>query len=280
MVGGRTGRGSRRRTSAASVVVPFPRDVAGDRLELVRLVPSGRTLLLAFGVLTAVLAAYWGALATSVFAVRSVEVQGAPAEVARQVEAAAADAVGRSLLSVDPGEIEDAVRALPTVAGVSVDRSFPHTLRVKVAPERPVAVARKAREAWLVAGSGKVIRAIELGTERRYPRVWLTREVTPRPGRHLPAEMLPTTRALAAVGETGLRRRVKSVRLARGSLVVVLRRGPELRLGDPVDVALKLTVAGRVLPLVDAATAYLDVSVPERPVAGTTHLDSQVEVES
>ncbi len=37
-----------------------------------------------------------------------------------------------------------------------------------------------------------------------------------------------------------------------------------------------LKVSSRVIPLLDADAAYLDVSVPERPVAGT--LDSQVEV--
>ncbi len=52
----------------------------------------------------------------------------------------------------------------------------------------------------------------------------------------------------------------------------------QVRLGDPVDVPLKLAVAARVLPLLQDGTAYLDVSVPERPVAGTT-LYSQVEVE-
>ena len=33
---------------------------------------------------------------------------------------------------------------------------------------------------------------------------------------------------------------------------------------------LKLTVAARVLPLLEDGTVYLDVSVPERPVASAT----------
>ena len=60
-------------------------------------------------------------------------------------------------------------------------------------------------------------------------------------------------------------------------LTLRLRSGLEMRLGEPVDVALKLAVAARVIPLLDADTTYLDVAVPERPVAGT--LNSQVEVE-
>ena len=42
---------------------------------------------------------------------------------------------------------------------------------------------------------------------------------------------------------------------------------------------MKLAVAARVLPLLPPGSAYLDVSVPDRPVAGSS-LDSQVEVES
>jgi cell division protein FtsQ len=268
MVGGRALRGSRRRERAASVVVPFPRGPAGARQGLAGLVPSGRSLLVAFATVVGVLLAYWGALSTSVFAVDRIDVQGASGPVAKTVRAATEDLVGRSLLSVDAGEVEDAVRALPSIAGVSVDRAFPHTLVVKVAPEKPVAVARSGRSAWLVAASGKVVREIELGTERGYPRIWLTRDVVVQTGRSLPAEASAATRALAAVRDVALRRRVKSVWLTGSELTLVMQRGPELRLGDTSDIGLKLAVAASVLPLVDSSATYVDVSVPERPVAG------------
>ena len=49
----------------------------------------------------------------------------------------------------------------------------------------------------------------------------------------------------------------------------MLRRGTELRLGRATEVGLKLTVAAQVLRLVDgSSTSYVDVSVPQRPVAG------------
>jgi cell division protein FtsQ len=268
MAGGRTERRSRRRTHAASVVVPFPRSAAGDRLDLARLVPSGRSLLIGIAILAGVLAAYWGAQSSSVFAIERVEVRGdAPPSVARQVEAATSDLIGASLLTVDPGEVEAMVRALPTIAGVSIDRAFPHTLVVKVAAERPVAVARHARTAWLVTGAGRVIREIELGTERIFPRIWLPRNADVAAGRSLSGDAVPAARAVAAVQAVGLRRRVKAVRMAGDELTVVLRSGPEIRLGEAKDVHLKLAVAARVFPALDGGTAYLDVSVPERPVA-------------
>jgi len=267
--GGRIEQGSRRRARAVNVVVPFPRREAGGRLDLARLVPSGRSLLVSFALVVAVFGAYWSARATSVFAVRDVDVQGAPREVTREVEAAAEDTLGVSLLTIDAGAIEDTVRALPSVAGVSVDRAFPHTLVVRVAAERAVAVARRGHTSWLVTASGRVIREIETGTQRGLPRLWLTRDVPVRVGGTLPSSSAAGTRVLGAVRDVRLPRRVKAVRWAGGQLTLVLQRGPEIRLGGTSDLLLKLSVAARIFSLLDDGTVYVDVSVPERPVAST-----------
>ena len=268
MAGGRTERGSRRHARAASVVVPFPHGAPGDRLYLARLVPSGRSLLAAFAIVAGIVAAYWGAFASGVFAVERVEVLGAPAEVAREVLAATDDVRGRSLVAVDADDVEGVVRALPSVAGVSIDRAFPNTLVVRIAPERAVAVARRGHSSWLVTGAGKVIREIETGTELAFPRLWLTRGVAVRVGGTLPASYTPATKALAAAHDEKLPRRVKAVRATGGELTLVLRRGPEIRLGAATDLGLKVAVATAVFRLVDRSTGYIDVSVPERPVAG------------
>jgi hypothetical protein len=53
----------------------------------------------------------------------------------------------------------------------------------------------------------------------------------------------------------------------------VLRSGLEVRLGDLRELRLKLAIARRILARGDPG-AYLDVSLPERPVAGP---DPQVE---
>ena len=268
MAGGRTERGSRRRVHAASVVVPFPRSPSGARLDLARVVPSGRSLLAGIAIVAIVLLGYWGARASSVFAVDQVDVSGdAPQYVLKQVRRATSDFVGVSLLTIDPSEVEGTVRALPAVAGVSVDRAFPHTLVIRVAAERPVAVARQGRTAWLVTGSGRVIAKIERGKRREFPRIWLPREVDVAAGASLPGEFLAAARAVSAVSAVGLRKRVRAVRLAGDELTVVLRDGMEIRLGSAKDVHLKLVVAARVFPSLADGTVYVDVSVPERPVA-------------
>ena len=270
MVGGRSERGPRRQAAAASrsVVVPFPRGAAGARLDLVRFVPSGRSLLVTLGFLVAVGLAYWLAYTTPLFAVREVVVRGAPPALQREVTRVTQGLVGRSLVSIDAGEVEGTLRALPAVAGASVDRAFPNTLVIKIAPERPVAVVRSGTSAWLATGDGKVIREIPVGTERGMPRLWLRRGATIRAGGQIPAGLVPATRALAAAHAAGLGGRVKGVRTAGEELTLVLRQGTEIRLGRDADVGMKLVIARRVLALVDRATSYVDVSVPQRPVAG------------
>jgi hypothetical protein len=60
---------------------------------------------------------------------------------------------------------------------------------------------------------------------------------------------------------------------------MVLRDRFEVRLGDAANLAVKVEVARRVLAELRASgstATYVDVAVPERPVAGAT-LYSQVE---
>jgi cell division protein FtsQ len=234
----------------------------------VRFVPSGRSLVVSLALLLAVGAAYVVAYFTPVFAVERVEISGGSPQLTREVRAATAALVGDSLVGIDAEEVEGILRTLPAVAGVSVDRAFPNALVVKVAPERTVAVVRRGRTSWEVTGAGKVVRQIETGTQRHFPRLWLAKGATIRRGGVVPPGFVPATRALAAAHAVGLGSRVKGIRPVGDELTLVLRSGTEVRLGRATEVGLKLTVASRVLRLVDAATAYVDVSVPQRPVAG------------
>jgi hypothetical protein len=65
---------------------------------------------------------------------------------------------------------------------------------------------------------------------------------------------------------------VDTARVEEGAVFFDLAGGGELRLAGPRQLALKLVVATRVLKALTAYEradlAYLDVSVPGRPVAG------------
>ncbi len=116
---------SRPRARAASAVVPFPRSASGDRLELARIVPSGRSLLTGFLILLTAVGLYAAARTTSAFAVEQIAVEGAPPDVAAQVRKALAPALGESLLEVDLASLAHRAESIPMVAGASLRPRVP-----------------------------------------------------------------------------------------------------------------------------------------------------------
>jgi cell division protein FtsQ len=230
-------------------------------------------LLLTVGMLGLLAAFYFAARETSVFAVRTIGIQGAPPDVAESVRAALEPVVGESLVALDASAVEDRLEAIPSVQAAAVDRDFPTTLNVHIRPARAIAVVRQAEAAWLVAATGRIIRQVNPGASSELPRVWLSPQLDPpRPGATLVAdEGGAAVAALAAVpGEFPV-----TVRTARGTpddLVLRLGFGTELRLGPAADLRLKLRVAATVLASLSRsqreALSYLDVSMPTRPVGG------------
>lgn len=269
-----------RREHAQSVVVPFPRETSSESGDIGRLLPSGRSLLVGFAILGGVLLALVVARETPLFGVRAIEVTGAPPGVQRQVERTLASRRGDSLVGLDLDAATSDVVALPTVAGVSFDRAYPSTLRVTVLPERPVAVVRQGAAAFVVSERGRVVARVPRSKRPELARIWVARDVPLAPGAIVDGELLTAVGAVAPLAGVRFPGRVASVVTEEDQLTLRLRTGLELRLGEPTHVDLKLAVAGRVLPLLPAGSGYLDLSVPDRPVAGPATLDSQVEVEA
>jgi hypothetical protein len=234
-----------------------------------RALPSGRALLLGFALLAAGALAYAGARETSLFALKSIQISGAPPHVAAHVRTALEPLAGRSLLAVNRGEIERRLAGLSDVAGVSFDRDFPHTLRVFVSPAHSIAVLRRGASAWIVSSDGRVVRTAGLLGAPKLPRIWIPRTAAVDIGMPVgDADAARAVQALAIARGAGFGTRVAVVRSTDRELTFVLAAGPELRFGDSASMPLKLAVVKRVLPLVQATSAYLDVTVPARPIAG------------
>jgi cell division septal protein FtsQ len=249
-------------------VIPLQAGVG--RVGLVRLLPSGRSLLVGFAIVLGAVGLYAVARVTPMFALNRIEVEGAPPAVAARVKAALGPLDGTSLLALNSAEVDRRLGALTVVASASYDREFPHTLRVVVQPEHPVALVRHGADAWVVAASGRVIAAAEPHASISLPRVWIASD-GPRVGDALRDRFgVRAVRALALARKAHLEGRVRTVRAADHELTFLLASGLELRLGDLRAVRLKLAVASRILPglLAQGGYAYLDVSVPERSVAG------------
>jgi cell division protein FtsQ len=257
------------RPRARSAVVPLP---AESGVPILRALPSGRSLSIGFALVAAAVGLYALARFSPMFALQRIEVEGGPPSVAAHVRAALTPLEGTSLLALDGAAVQRALAPLTDVSTAHYDRAFPHTLRIVVHPERPVAIARRGADAWLVSADARVIASTPLGTHRDLPRVWLSASVDPQPGATLgDGAALRAVRALARAERAHFRGRILFVRLREHDLTFVLASGFELRLGDVRAIRLKLAVAAQIVPqlLQSGGYAYLDVSVPRRPVAGT-----------
>ena len=253
-----------------TAVLPLPNGPVTLGFPLARILPSGRSLLVGFALIGLVVGGYAAARGTSMFAVRQIEVTGARPSVVERVESALAPIDGTSLLSLEAATIDRRLRALPDVSLVSYDRAFPHTAKIVVSAERPVAVLRKGAQAWIVTERGRVLQQLDDPSGWSLPRIWIADAAVPGGGDLLDAdEGLAPARLLGRVlsADKPFFERVAEARAVEGEHLVVLRTGTEVRLGPADDLPLQLAVARRVLDVVGPEAHYVDVSVPERAVA-------------
>ena len=214
------------------------------------------------------------------FGVDRITVSGAGRDIGAVVDAEARTVVGdHSLLAVDPSAMATALATLPVVRRVSVDRAFPHELRIRVVPEVPAAVVDSPDGRIVLAASGRVIGDL-VGFER-LPLLEASAVSIPAAGGTI-REGVVDQLALAAalVDQRGLR--VTSIGDGDGGLVARLRDDAVVRFGGADDLDRKLQIATAILRArsndptrpADEKLRYLDVSVPDHPVARTTTPDA------
>lgn len=251
------------RTGAAVAVLPAPK----RRIELRRLLPSGRATAITLAVVALAAGVYLVARETSVFAVDTIDVRGAPPSIAGQVRAALADFKGGSLVTLDGRAVVRRLDGLPVVADARYDRDFPHTLRVFIEPERPVAVVRRGSDSWLVSARGRVISGLAQGDQSDLPRIWVKGTVSVSPGGMLSGDPARAVLAASPLARSPLRGHVVTVRVTPDQVVFVLRSGLQLDLGNTHNLPLKLMVGAQIAHSARHATGYVDLTVPDRPVS-------------
>jgi cell division protein FtsQ len=217
------------------------------------------------------LVAFFVARDTSVFAVRTIDVHTGSPRVKSEIAKALAPEVGRSLLRIDEGALTRRLEALPDVLSAQLQRSFPNTLEVTVHAERAVLLVRRGATSWVVSARGRVMRKVGDPRRSRLPRLWLPKSVQLATGETLPLDRgRMAAAAVAPIASRAYPGGVRTVVSGNEALTLVLGEGTELRLGDLGDLRLKLAIARKILRLAaangDTSPAYVDVSVPERPV--------------
>jgi hypothetical protein len=146
-----------------------------------------------------------------------------------------------------------------------------HTAKIVISAEQPVAVLREGTQSWIVTERGRVLEKLDDPTRSELPRVWVAGATVPSAGDLLTAEeaRLPTL-VLGGVlsANPALFEQLREARETEDGVLLVLRSGTEIRLGDAAELGLQLAVAQRVLQAAGPDAAYVDVSVPERAVVG------------
>ena len=265
----------RARVRAASVVVPFARPRTGGRLgQLSSFPPAARSL--AFAVLAG----------RSPRGSSRARPRSSPCARAPGHRHSARDCSAGPHGVAERARYEPSCSSTPRVPSAGPRRShglvcharpgLPACARVVVVPEQAVAVVRRGDDSWLVSARGRVMGRIERGTRRHCRASGSGATSESRWVRHSAAIWRQRSRPSARWPPCGSHawRRCAQGRQYAGAALGLL-----LRLGEPTNVRFKLAIAARILPLLASDTVYLDVSVPDRPVSGTS-LKSQVEVES
>lgn len=226
----------------------------------------GRRLLALAAVAVVIVAAFLFWLRnSSLFEVTEVEVTGVRTSAAQIRAALEQEARDMTTLHVREQELAQAVSGYPTVASIEVDAQPLHKLVIKVSERVPVASVSDGDEVVPVSGDGYLLRGVQ--TNRPLPAI----EPSARPGRTRLAEPDLEQARLLAAAPAELVEGIEGSRTdsAAGGVVVDLEDGIELRLGDAEDAERKWAAAAAVLSDPGLGTpAYVDVSVPERPVSG------------
>ena len=229
---------------------------------------SAGRLLLAAAVLGGLAAGYLGWFRDlPLFAVRQVQVTGLSSREAPRVRAALVRAArGTSSLHVREARLRQAAAPFPSVRGLEASGDPPHGLRIRVREHRPIAALDAPGSRPVpVAADGTVLAGLDPG--RRLPAVSVRGA---QAGERLKPGRLWRLVGVVAAAPDALAGRIERVGVRGGlGVVVVMRAGPELRLGSDAELEAKWEAATRVLADASSAGAsYVDVRVPERPVSG------------
>ncbi|MGI8596035.1 MAG: cell division protein FtsQ/DivIB [Thermoleophilaceae bacterium] len=171
-------------------------------------------------------------------------------------------------LNVRIQDLEEALAAHPALRRVEANARLPHTLEVHVVEHRPVALLRSGRrDGPAVAGDGTLLRGLQPTHPLAVVQVGRLPSGEGRRLRDRRARRL--VRALAAAPHPLTPRLSGAAEEPGRGVVLRMRHGPAVVLGDLGDLKVKWAATARVLA--DPASrgaAYVDVRMPERPVAG------------
>jgi cell division protein FtsQ len=193
-----------------------------------------------------------------------VQVTGVGGPQATAIRAALTEAaLDMTVLHVRDDALRTAVEPYPVVRGLRTQTDFPHGLHITVNAYEPMAALQAGAGLTAVAADGTLLRG---APTRGLPVVRV--RAPPGGDRTRDARALGAIDLLAAA-PPALRERV--VRIYRGprGIAASVQNGPKLYFGGATRLQAKWLAATQVLSQRSSRGAsYVDLRVPERPVAG------------
>ncbi|MFI4993221.1 MAG: cell division protein FtsQ/DivIB [Solirubrobacterales bacterium] len=209
----------------------------------------------------------WLLLRNSSFvAVEHVRVSGVRGPEAQAIKTAlAGTARHMSTLDVHPGALRAAVASFPVVRSVRAIPSFPHSLRIEVVEQLPVAALSVGGTRTAVAADGVVLGPALLSSS--LPAVTGYHDALV--GARVQGPNVLAAVAVLGAAPTPLRRVLTRVYNGPEGLTVAFRSGLLAYFGDAARPHAKWFSLARVLADPSSTGAsYIDVRLPERPAAG------------
>jgi cell division protein FtsQ len=202
---------------------------------------------------------------SSLVAANDLTITGLTGSDAPAIKHALENAAGdMTTLHVRIDALRTAVAPYPIVKDIRVETHFPHEMQITVIEHHPVAAVTIDGARVAVAADGTLLRGRAASTKLvtlDVPSANGGGRLTSKRGRE----------AVAAMGAApaGMRNFVQSVEYGPDGMRLQLRNGPLLEFGDATRARAKWIAAARVLgdPR-GAGASYIDVRIPERPVAG------------
>lgn len=210
----------------------------------------------------------------SLFEVRETVVTGLTTADAPRIRTALEQAAGKmTTLNVDHEALERAVARFPAVQSVDADARFPNGLRVAVTEHRPVAVLRTGTGKDVPVGAdGLLLTGLDAP-----PRIAAMRvDALPRDFRLSDPRLVGAVEVIAQAPRSLADQVLQITPSSARGIELALRSGPRLVFGSAEDANIKWTAATAALadPAIQGAT-YIDVTVPDRAVAGGLGADSE-----
>lgn len=191
-------------------------------------------------------------LRSGLFALETVEVSGAVATDPVAIAAGAGAVVGTPLIEVAPDEILAALEADPRIASASVERLWPHGLRIRIEERIPVAWVERGGSWEYTAADGVVVAVGE--PDAAAPRI-----------RAAGGSARAIEAALGFVAALHPDLAAGMVIDARSDELAAAWNGYTIRLGRPTDMAAKARALEVVIQDQPPPGSEITLIAPERP---------------